>query len=366
MRSKRIIVLAAIMAMVIACRHGSEDLVEPVDLPVAGEGVNVDLEQVPYATLSQYNFFAGAMADHAPNQGVLPFDVITPLFSDYAKKMRFVWMPPGVSASFDGPDATLDFPDGTVLIKTFYFDHVQPEDTRRIMETRLLIRRNGEWIFADYVWNAEQTEAYMDLSGQFVPLTWRDDDQILHDVNYRIPAGAECFTCHKLDNEAAPIGTKTRNLARDIVYPEGTRDQLEKWVDMGYLEAGFPTPAPVAKWDDPNVTLNDRVRAYVDMNCAHCHSDGKHCDYRPMRFAWQETTDPENLGVCVEPEDPLPGQPQLTYIVASGNLERSMLLHRIASTDEAVRMPLLGRTVVHEEAVELFTQWILSIEDPCN
>lgn len=326
----------------------------------------MELDQVPYPTLSQYRFFSGAMAEQRPNAGVLPYDVITPLFSDYAHKFRFVWMPPGTSAAFNGADVPLEFPDGTALIKTFYFDNVQPTGERRILETRLLIKRAGQWVIAEYVWNAEQTEAFLDLNGRFAPLTWRDDQGADHAVNYRIPSWAECFTCHKLNGEAMPIGPKLRNLARMVDYPEGPRDQIGKWLDAGYLQSGFPPVQPVVRWDDPSASLNDRVRAYVDMNCAHCHAEGKHCDYRPMRFAWQETTNPVNLGVCVEPEDPLPEAPELTYIVAPGNTYRSMLLHRISSTDEAVRMPLMGRTVVHEEGVQLITEWINSLTGPCN
>ncbi|MBK9176451.1 MAG: hypothetical protein IPM46_08940 [Flavobacteriales bacterium] len=366
MKRRTWLILIGIVATVAGCRHDHEELVEPVPIAPTGQGVTMNLDQVPYPTLSEYNFFVGAMAAHQPNSGVLPYDVITPLFSDYAHKFRFVWMPPNASASFNGPDRPLDFPDGAVLIKTFYFDAVQPSDARRILETRLMIKRSGQWLFADYVWNEEQTEATLDMNGRFVPLTWRDELGNLRDVNYRIPAAAECFTCHKLNDQPMPIGPKLRNLARSFDYAEGPREQIGKWVDMGYLQSGFPTPQPVAKWDDTDALLNDRVRAYVDMNCAHCHADGKHCDYRPMRFAWQETAQPTNLGVCVEPEDPLLSNPELVYIVAPSNTFRSMLLHRITATDESVRMPLLGRTVVHEEAVQLVTEWINSLTEPCN
>ena len=142
-------------------------------------------------------------------------------------------------------------------------------------------------------------------------------------------------------------------------------DQLAKWETMGYLAGGYPsTIETVAKWDDPLADLNDRVRAYLDMNCSHCHSEGRHCDYRPMRFAWQETTDPVNLGICVPPDDPI--EPSQDYIVSAGHPERSMLYYRMSSTLEAVRMPLLGRTLVHEEALELTEQWINSLSPPCD
>ncbi|MFN3875277.1 MAG: hypothetical protein ACK4L7_05135, partial [Flavobacteriales bacterium] len=109
----------------------------------------------------------------------------------------------------------------------------QPSGARRILETRLMIKRGGQWLFADYVWNADQTEAYLDLNGRFVEFAWRDDAGADHELRYRIPAWAECFTCHKLNDQAMPIGPKLRNLARMMDYPEGPRAQIGKWVEAG-------------------------------------------------------------------------------------------------------------------------------------
>ncbi|MCB0786314.1 MAG: hypothetical protein KDC02_19165, partial [Flavobacteriales bacterium] len=68
-------------------------------------------------------------------------------------------------------------------------------------------------------------------------------------------------------------------------------------------------------------------------------------------------------GLCVPPEDPI--QPDMTYIVSAGLPERSMMHFRLASTAVNARMPLLGRTVVHEEGLALITEWIESIDPPC-
>ena len=54
----------------------------------------------PLKKLSQYHFFKGDMKELTPNDRVLPYDLITPLFSDYALKARFVWMPEGTSAKY--------------------------------------------------------------------------------------------------------------------------------------------------------------------------------------------------------------------------------------------------------------------------
>lgn len=360
-----LLLLGVIVASFLACRKDAPDEPVPPTPTAPTSPVIFDLDSVPYASLSHYNFFQGPMAAMQPVLGVLPYEPITPLFSDYAHKYRFVWMPAGSKASYVSDGQVLDFPEGAVLIKNFYYDNVQPTNSRRFLETRLMIKKNGAWIFADYVWNDEQTEAVYNLSGSNVPLTWNDANGQPHDEVYRIPSDVECLTCHKYYDQPIPIGPKPQNLNSTLNYADGPMNQLAKWEAEGYLHSGYPSSIEtMAKWDDPDETLERRVRAYLDMNCAHCHSTGRHCDYRPIRFAWDETTDPVNLGICVPPDDPI--VPSQQFIVYGGNKARSMLYYRISSVEEAERMPLMGRTVRHEEAIALIGQWIDALPDTCH
>lgn len=144
------------------------------DNPTPESPVVLDLNQVPYPKLSDYNFFDGEMKTQNPVLGVVPFEPISPLFTDYAKKKRFVWMPKNVKATYEGDGNVFNFPVGTALIKTFYYENVQPSNAKKNIETRLMIRKQTEWIFANYVWNEDQTEAYLDNQGSFVDLTWSD------------------------------------------------------------------------------------------------------------------------------------------------------------------------------------------------
>lgn len=335
--------------------------------PESVDSVTFNLNEVPYPLLSDYGFFTGNLADLNPAARVLPYDVITPLFSDYAKKKRFVWMPEGVSAEFVADHQLLTFEDGTVLIKNFYYENVQPEGNTRLLETRLMYKKAGEWHFANYIWNQDQTEALLDtdLNGQVVPLEYLNESGVMQLVDYRIPAGAECQTCHKSFDAPVPIGLKPQNINKTYQYADETTNQLLKWQQSGYLSGGIPASVnAVAAWDDETADLTERVRAYLDMNCAHCHTDGGHCDYRMMRFAYHETVVDENMGVCVEPEEFV--EPQHVHIISAGNIDKSVLHFRLNTTVENYRMPLLGRTVVHEEAVSLLTEYINSIEEPCN
>lgn len=331
-------------------------------LPVSP--VVFDLENMPYANLSDYNFFLGNIADHNPVYGVLPYEPITPLFTDYAHKKRFVWMPEGLAANYINDHEVLDFPTGTILIKTFYYDNVLPENITRIIETRLMIKKQEEWIFANYVWNSDQTEAVYDNNGSYTFIEWNQNGQSLS-TNYRIPSGTECHTCHKKGENPTPIGPKPQNLNAVFEYADETINQLEKLKEFGYLNDGYPQDiTTVVDWEDNSQPLNLRVRSYLDMNCAHCHSDNAHCDYMSMRFAFNESSNDDNLGICIVPQENV--NSALSHIVRPGNIGRSALHFRMNTNQEDIRMPLLGRSIVHQEAVNLIEEWINSLTNNCD
>ena len=130
--------------------------------------VTVNLSTVPYPKLSDYHFFVGDMKNQVPESDVLPYEPASSLFTDYAHKKRFVWIPKGMKATYDGDGNVLQLPVGSAIIKTFYYEKVQPLNTTKIIETRLMIRKADGWIFAEYVWNNDQTEAYLDMNGSNV------------------------------------------------------------------------------------------------------------------------------------------------------------------------------------------------------
>jgi uncharacterized repeat protein (TIGR03806 family) len=342
--------------------------------------VTVDLSLVPYQKLSDYKFFEGEIKNLEPALHVLPFQPASSLFSDYAHKKRFVWMPPGAKATFVADNKALDLPVGAVLIKTFFYEDVQnitPVGGTRIVETRLMIRKADGWIFANYVWNTEQTEAYFDNAGSYTQVTW-DQNGTIKSTNYKIPAEEQCIVCHKkrtindqgeiTETVYTPIGIKPQNLNFGYAYEDGMKNQLTKWIEAGYLEGNFNYPTAentVIDYSDTSKPLTLRVRSYVDSNCSHCHSDSRHCDYRPMRFAFSESGNPTNMGVCVDTEDMQGFPPALSKIVTPGNINRSMMYYRLNTVDEAVRMPLHGRSIIHEEGIAMVEAWINSLE-PCE
>ncbi|HEY0091316.1 MAG TPA: hypothetical protein VGB43_02425, partial [Flavobacterium sp.] len=372
-----LIAFGSLLCIVFACSDSESDEESPY-VPVSP--VTVNLADVPYPKLSDYKFFEGPMKDQNPSLDVLPYEPASSLFTDYAHKKRFVWMPKNQKATYNEDDKVVELPVGSALIKTFYYDNVQnvtPVGSTRIIETRVMIRKANEWIFANYVWNEAQTEAYYDISGSFTNVSWTDENGITKTTDYRIPSEEQCIVCHKkkevVNGEEitvhVPIGIKPQNLNFNYSYGSGSQNQLTKWIEYGYLENDFTLPSvqnSTIDWSDTSKPLELRVRSYLDVNCAHCHMTDRHCDYRPMRFAFTETLNNlQNMGVCVETSDMQDFPSAYSQIVTPGKTDRSMMYYRLDTSNEGYRMPLHGRTVIHEEAVSLIGQWIDSLE-PCQ
>lgn len=342
--------------------NNDDDYTQIIEPPVSPVAFN--LEEMPYPKLSDYNFFEGSLNNLFPVYGVLPYEPITTPFEEAALKKRFVWMPNNVKANYVNDYSIFNFPEGTILIINFYYENVQPNNTTQIIETRLFIKKLEEWVLADYVWNNEQNEAFFDLEGSVTPIEWIENGE-LKSVNYRIPGESECITCHKaIGSGNFPIIPKPQNLDKNIPFEDGSMNQLEKWVEMGYLENNYPNNINhVVDWQDASQDINLRARSYFDANCSHCHSDTGHCDYRQLRFAFNETINPIKMGVCLDADTQILG---LTKIVIPSDKENSILFSRLNTVEEQIRMPLIGRSLLHEEGVQLIEEWINSLTNSCD
>jgi uncharacterized repeat protein (TIGR03806 family) len=308
--------------------------------------------------LSSWHLFTGNLAALRPNQGVVPYDLNSPLFSDYASKFRFVWMPQGESALYRADDA-FDFPAGTIFSKTFSY----PAATgRRLIETRLLVHADAGWTPLPYVWNPGQTEAYLDVAAAGTQVQYGG-----RTIDYIIPNTNQCKECHDQAKITLPIGPKARNLNKDFDYESGRENQLAHWIRIGYL-TGAPPPdriAKLARWDDPHSgTLTERALAYLEANCAHCHNPNGAANTSGLYFNGGPP-DPLRLGVCKVPVSAGLGSGNLRFDLVGGNPAQSILYYRMNSSEPKVMMPELGRTVIHREGLELIGQWIGSMPADC-
>jgi uncharacterized repeat protein (TIGR03806 family) len=327
------------------------------------------------------------------NAGVVPYDLNTPLFSDYAHKLRTIWMPKGKSARYDAKNS-FDFPVGTIISKTFYYplpgdgkwdgksvariaanNDLQGESLDlskvRLIETRLLVRREAGWEAMPYVWNESQTEATLKRAGDLIALELVDSDGGRETADYQVPDQNQCASCHATDNKTRalhPIGPKARHLNRDFAYAAGSENQIAHLARVGYL-TGAPDPARAprnADWQDAaHARLEDRARAYLDVNCGHCHSQTGPAITSGM---WLDAAivDRLKLGFCKQPVAAGKGTGNRLYDIAPGQADASVLVFRMDSDDPSVMMPELGRSVVHREGVELIREWIDAQQGACD
>ncbi|MBI2425644.1 MAG: hypothetical protein HYV27_22655 [Candidatus Hydrogenedentes bacterium] len=332
----------------------------------AGPAGKAGFEAPPPEWLSAYDLFAD-LARQIPSDGVMPYDLSALLFSDYAVKHRFVWMPPGTSATYQDYDV-FEFPVGTILVKTFAFprDARRPEEGEQLVETRLLVRTKATWKMYPYVWNEQGTDARLALAGARVPVRWVHTDGAVRSMQFNVPNVNQCKHCHIGGGAPLPAGPKARYLNMDYAYPAGAENQLVYWIRTGRL-TGLADPATAPKapdWDDPNSgTLDERARTYLDINCAHCHSPGGLAYTSGLDLRFDQTT-PMRYGVLKSPVAAGRGASIGQYDIVPGDPDKSILLYRLTTTDPGVRMPTVGRSLEHDEGVELIREWIADMAAP--
>jgi uncharacterized repeat protein (TIGR03806 family) len=334
-----------------------------VETPVVAEAI---VGEAPL-TLSEYHLFRGDAAAQRPNAGVLPYDLNTALFSDYAEKLRFVWMPPGTSARYDA-EGPFDLPVGTALVKTFAY----PRETGaglRLLETRLLVRRDAGWEARPYVWDEAQTEATLNVAGAAIPMRLGHGGD-MHEFTYLVPNANQCKGCHVVGDAIEPIGPRARHLNREYDYAGGRANQIERWREVGYL-TGAPqdvtTQVPrLARFDDPESgDLEARARAWLEVNCAHCHAPGGPAATTGLDLRVAQT-ESYARGVCKPPVAAGHASGGRQYDIVPGAPDASILVYRIESVEPAVMMPELGRRLVHREGVALVREWIAGMAGACE
>lgn len=287
--------------------------------------------------LSEFGIYQGEMKNLAPSDDYHLYELSTGLFTDYAEKQRLIFLPPGTRMTPNGSDLP-DFPDGTILVKTFYYfnDKSDMLKGKNVIETRLLIKEEALWNVAAYIWNEEQEEAFFSTSGLNKLINWTDQTGMDRAISYRIPNQRECATCHKSYSDVKPIGPKLRNLNIQTERDGVSINQLQFLQDIHYLETTDPsqlTALPSAT--DQNVNLQERGRAYLDVNCAHCHSPGGYASSQGLDFT--NTTSIHDTGIYE----------------GKRKIERRM---------ESGRMPLIGTSVLDAEGVELIKKYLKEIQ----
>lgn len=324
------------------------------------------------------------------NDAVVPYGLNTPLFTDYALKLRTVWLPEGTSAGYK-PNRELDFPVGTIISKTFHYQKadgwsdtsfevikVDRESTldhngqlsltdHVLMETRLLVHYEDGWKALPYVWNSTQDEAFLELAGDYrdIELVGAEDTQA---ISYIVPDANQCAGCHAPDHtskQMLPLGPKGWQLNRTYTYKGSSENQLDHWIAAGLLSGVGDSPRTAVRWSDPdNTTLEVRAKAYLDANCAHCHNPTGAADTSALHLGIDAPVD-RRYGVCKTPVAVGRGSGDHSYDIYPGRPDESIVVYRMQHTDPAIAMPELGRSAVHVEGVKVISDWISTLNGEC-
>lgn len=305
----------------------------------------------------------------------LVYEVNTALFSDYALKLRTLYLPEGTHANFDATD-NFALPVGSIISKTFIYPKTQSgalltssdwngdpsaiqTNDFELMETRLMVKQASGWDALPYVWKGD--DAYLSLTGTIRPMTLADGNRL----NYLVPSKNQCASCHATNHttgELLPIGIKARHLDRSTaVY---NKNQLEHWAERGWLTHVPHEHTPNAVWGDTEQTLDHRARSYLDINCGHCHNAQGAADTSGLLLDYEEHP-ASALGLCKPPIAAGRGSGGHLYSIVPGQAEDSILSFRLATDDPGMMMPELGRSLVHQEGLEIINQWINSMDGRC-
>jgi len=329
MGKKGVYVLGIVLMVFVAC--GDNDFDGDVEIPDFNFPKTVVFED----SLAAYNIFKGNPANLVPAEGFELLELSSKLFTDYAHKQRLVKIPEGTQAERQS-DGTLDFPNGTILTKTFFYYHDERDTSlgKQIVETRLLVKESGTWNVATYVWNESQTAAILELNGLDKQLSWIGQTGVNASTVYHVPTENECMTCHQTSSTLSPIGPTLLNLNRLVVRNGMAINQLKHLQNVGILNDfavdGLPN---MVDYNNQNATLEQRGRAYLAMNCAHCHNP----------CGWET---PAETDFDFRYQIPL----DETGIPFGGNQITEVLV------DE--EMPFIGTTMLDDEGVALILEYL--------
>jgi uncharacterized repeat protein (TIGR03806 family) len=287
-------------------------------------------------SLSAYKLFAGDPAELVPGNGVEVLELASALFTDYAEKQRLLKLPPGRMMQIKDGGLPV-FPEGTVLAKTFFYfkDAAKPALGRQIIETRLLVLRKGTWNLAVYRWNAAQSDAYLLDAGADIPVSWTDVHGRDRQINYHLPAQQECVQCHQQSGRIVPIGPKIRNLNIEVQRAGKTVSQLSYLIDRQVVSGISPEIAKtLPAYPDIHESLEKRARAYLEINCAHCHQPGGLAEAQALDLRFE------------------------TPLSRSGIREKQWNILSRTQTSGAGKMPAAGTTVLHREGISLLEAYL--------
>lgn len=308
--------------------------------------------------LSDYGLFDTLNSmDIITQSSGIKYELNSALFTDYSDKNRFIFLPSNSTIEYQDLN-TFVFPVNSVIVKVFSLKQTQKN---KIIEIRLLIKRESGWIFLPYIWLDEKQDAFLYRNGLQLQTDVMQSNTP-HSFNYQIPSHANCGECHQTKDgngeiSFQPIGPKARHLNKIIEYQGSFINQLSLWQEKGWL---INLPSDVTSidtapnWRDDSINLQDRAKAYLDINCAHCHNQNGSAALSGLRLEYWRKSISHAHGVCNSSHGWRGGG----FDIWPGRGEISSIPIRMRHVDAKDRMPPIGRSLVDEEAAQLVSDWI--------
>ena len=363
MKNYWVLTIILFFSLCLACKDGGDKKIVPKAKKITSFKPLIQKNTSEKERLSEYEFFKLPLANLEPTDKVVLYDLNTPLFSDYAFKKRFVYLPDSSKITYKNK-GVMDFENGSVLIKNFYYpkDFRKPNQEKRIIETRLLIKENNNWKPLNYVWNAEQTDAKLNYIGKEEQVHWTDNTGKKRAVSYTVPNLNQCKNCHLKGKKITPIGPTAAQWNKTYALAHTDKNQLDYFNEKGILEKVIePALRPkMPVWNDALLPIDHRAKAYLDVNCAHCHNVEGSAKNSGLYLSYAQE-DSRKRGVFKPPVAAGKGSGDLVYDIVPGHPEKSILIYRMKSNDPSIRMPEIGRSMAHREGLDLLEKYITNL-----
>ena len=320
--------------LITSCSKNDDDRVSEYTSIISQETINFEDK------LSQHKIFKGNPSELIPNDKFEVLELNSKLFTDYSYKQRLVNIPDRKTIEKTS-NGELIFPDGTILTKTFFYPYDERDWSKgkKIIETRLEVKEKNTWNIATYVWNDEQTDAFLNMDGKKVSVNWINSDGNNQKIKYEVPSSNQCVLCHQSNSEVGPIGPTLKNLNLLVKRNGLNINQLSHLQSTGFLtDFSVENIGSITNYEDPNNTLDERFKSYLFINCAHCHNPKgwEESSKKPYDFRYE--TSINNMGI----------------------IGREDKLYRVVNNG---RMPYLGTTIKHHEGVEIINEYIKYLKD---
>jgi len=318
--------------------------------------------------LSETGLFSSTK-NHRLAPGVISYSVNAEPWADHTTANRFVAVPDnqklGVykdsNVQIGFIKGEWQFPTDSVLVKTISLEMEpgNPASTRHL-ETQVLHFNVDTWNAYSYIWNEDQTDARLSEGAGFdktFSIKDTNSENGVRQQTYHFASRTECILCHTT-RAGSVHAFKIDQLNKSHNYGKRTADQLQTLSHIGLFSEPLPVElSKMAQPFDSTADLTDRARAYLHVNCAHCHRRGGG-GTAAMDLQYQLSLEKTNL-FQARPTQGTFGI-HAAEVLAPGDPFRSVIIYRMSKLGRG-RMPHFGSNVVDQQGIKLISDWVSQV-----